>query len=153
VLAAVALSGCGGSSSASEATTTAADSATSVLESTSQQVTFAEAKAAIDDLYRAHPDLESFTVQDVQYNEITRGKVLDVCRRGGAEQDPASLESVRVAGCAPLIFYFWQYGQQKPAPDAVEAARKLYWYAATSIHGPFSAGDSLDGLLRSWGVG
>ena len=75
------------------------------------------------------PTWESFTVQDVPYNEITRGKVLDVCRRGGAEQDPASLESVRVAGCAPLIFYFWQYGDQKQAPDAVEAARKLYWYA------------------------
>jgi hypothetical protein len=151
VLVAAALSGCGGSS-ASDATTTAADDAASVLESPSQEVTFAEAKAAIDELYRAHPDLESFTVQDVQYNEITRGKVLEVCRRGGAERDATSLESVRVAGCAPLIFYFWQYGDQKQAPDAIEAARKLYWYAATSIRGPFSARDSLSGLLRSWGV-
>jgi hypothetical protein len=123
-----------------------------VLASPAQKVTFAEVKAAIADLYRAHPDLLSFTVQDVSYNETTRDKVLEVCRRGGAEQDPASQESVRLAGCAPLIFFFWQYGQQSPAPDSTDVARKLYWYAVTSVHGPFDAKDSLSGLLQSWGI-
>jgi hypothetical protein len=152
VLAAALLSGCGGGSSASDATTTDADEAPSVLTSPAQKVTFAQVQAAIHDLYRAHPGLLSFTVQDVSYNETTRDKVLDVCHRGGAEKDAASLESVRLAGCAPLIFFFWQYGKQSSAPDSIDVARKLYWYAVRNVHGPFDSKDSLSGLLQSWGI-
>ena len=123
-----------------------------MLESPEQQVTFAEVKAAIDRLYRAHPGLNAFIVKDVQYNPITRDKVLDVCRRGGAESDAASQESIRVAGCAPLIFFFYEYGRQSSVPASVELARKLYWYAVTSIRGPFDPRDSLSGLLQSWGI-
>ena len=91
-------------------------------------------------------------MQDVQYNATTRDKVLAVCRRGGAEKDAASNESVRVAGCAPLVFFFYEYGRQKSVPAAIDVARKLYWYAATDIHGPFDAKASLAGLLRTWGI-
>jgi len=78
--------------------------------------------------------------------------VLDVCRRGGRETDPASVESIRVAGCAPLIFYFYSYGSQQSVPESIAVAKKLYWYAATNIDGPFDAEESLAAVLRSWGL-
>ena len=115
-------------------------------------MTYADAKRAIDRLYRSHPGIASFVVKDVQYNEITRDKVLSVCRKGGIESDPASRESVRVAGCAPLVYFFYEYGRQRSAPDSIAVARKLYWYAVASIRGPFSARDTLSGLLQSWGI-
>ena len=78
--------------------------------------------------------------------------MLEVCRSGGRETDPAALESVRVAGCAPLIFYYYSYGQQRSVPESIAVARKLYWYAATNIDGPFDARQSLAALLQSWGL-
>jgi len=123
-----------------------------VLESPAQKVTFAQLRAAVDDLYRTHPGINGFIVKDVQYNPTTRDKVLEVCRRGGAESDAASQESIRVAGCAPLIFFFYEYGRQSSVPASIELARKLYWYAVTSIRGPFDSRDSLSGLLQSWGI-
>ena len=72
-------------------------------------------------------------MQDVAYNQTTRDKVLDVCHRGGAASDPASLESLRLAGCAPLIFFFYEYGRQSSVPAAIDVAQKLYWYAATNV--------------------
>ena len=146
------LAGCGGGSSASDATTSVAADAPSVLESDAQKVTFPDVKTAIDDLYRTHPGIATFVVQDVAYNQTTRDKVLDVCHRGGAASDPASLESLRLAGCAPLIFFFYEYGRQSSVPAAIDLAQKLYWYAATNVSGPFDSRASLSGLLRSWGV-
>ena len=145
------LAGCGGGSS-NDATTSVAGDPPSVLESDAQKVTFPDVTAAIDELYRAHPGIGSFIVQDVAYNQTTRDKVLDVCHRGGAASDPASLESLRLAGCAPLIFFFYEYGRQSSVPTAIDVARKLYWYAATNVSGPFDSRASLSGLLRSWGV-
>jgi hypothetical protein len=59
---------------------------------------------------------------------------------------------VRIAGCAPLIFFFWEYGRERAVPEAVEVARTLYRYALTSIRGPFDPETALSGLLRGWGV-
>ena len=155
VLTLVCATGCGGgpetTGDAPAATTTAA-AGPSVVESPAQKVTFGRVRAAVDALYRSHPEIASFVVQDVQYNATTRDKVLQVCRRGGRETDPASLESVRVAGCAPLIFFFYNFGQQSSVRSSSVLARKLYWYAATSIRGPFDARASLTALLRSWGI-
>lgn len=109
-------------------------------------------KAAIDALYREHPGIAAFSTQDVQYNPITRDKVLEVCRKGGPETDRAALESARVAGCAPLIFFYYTYGQQASVPAAVAVAQKLYWYALTNIDGPVEAKQSLMSLLKNWGI-
>ena len=128
------------------------DANSSLLQSPSQSPTFAEVQQAIGDLYRNHPAIESFTVRDVQYNAITRDKVLETCRRGGAETDPAALESTKIAGCAPLIYFFYNYGQQSSVPESTDVAEKLYWYAVTNIQGPFDPKQSLVGLLKNWGV-
>jgi hypothetical protein len=115
-------------------------------------VTFGEVARAIDRLYRARPGIRSFVVRDVEYSPATRDKVLQVCREGGIELDRVALESSRIAGCAPLVFFFYSYGRRRSAPESVAVARKLYWYAVRSIRGPFSARASLSALLRSWGV-
>jgi hypothetical protein len=128
------------------------DPNSSLLQSPSQRPTFADVQQAIGDLYRDHPAIESFTVRDVQYNAITRDKVLETCRRGGAETDPAALESTKIAGCAPLIYFFYNYGQQLSVPESTDVAEKLYWYAVTNIQGPFDPKQSLVGLLKNWGV-
>jgi hypothetical protein len=152
------LAGCGGggSSSTTVATTTAAVTTTTAggafLQSRVRKVTFPQAKRAIDELYETHADVTGFVVRDVAYNATTRDKVLEVCRSGGRETEPASLESVRIAGCAPLIFYYYNYGKQRAVPQAIDVARTLYWYAATSIRGPFPARAKLTALLRSWGL-
>jgi hypothetical protein len=115
-------------------------------------VTFAQVDRAIEKLYRRHPQLRSFVVRDVEYTAATRDKVLQVCHEGGLELDRAVLESSRIAGCAPLIFFFYSYGRRRSVPEAVEVARKLYWYAARNVRGPFDARASLVALLRTWGV-
>jgi hypothetical protein len=97
--------------------------------------------------------MQTFVVRDVEYSPATRNKVLDICHRGGLELNRAALESSRIAGCAPLIFFFYNYGRQKSAPDAVAVARKIYWYAVENIEGPFNARATLDALLRTWAVG
>ena len=141
------LAGCGAGSPVTEA-----PAAPSVLRSPPQAVTFDEVARAIDRLYRARPGIRSFVVRDVEYSPPTRDKVLRVCREGGIELDRAALESSRIAGCAPLVFFFYSYGRRRSAPESVAVAQKLYWYAARSIRGPFDARASLSALLRSWGV-
>jgi hypothetical protein len=125
---------------------------TTVLGSTAQQPTFTDVTQAIDGLYQHHPAIESFAARDVQYNATTRDKVLETCHQGGAETDTAALESTRIAGCAPLIFFFYSYGRQASVPEATAAANTLYWYARTNIHGPFDPKQALDTLLKNWGV-
>lgn len=147
-----ALTGCAAHHAASSATTQATNEHVSLLQSPTQSPTFADVQQAIDDLYSHHPAIESFTVRDVQYNAITRDKVLATCHQGGAETDPAALESTRIAGCAPLIYFFYNYGQQSSVPESTDVAEKLYWYALTNIRGPFDPKQSLVGLLRNWGV-
>ena len=103
-------------------------------------------------VYRSHPAIRKFSVKDVEYTSATRDKVLGVCHNGGAEKSASSLESARVLACAPLIYYLYEYGRTARAPDAVDAARKLYWYAVVSNRTPFQAGPGLSRLLVSWGV-
>jgi hypothetical protein len=158
VIAAASVASCGGKSAkAPTATTTAAETtpgpALSVLGSPVERVTFAGAKSAVARLYRRRPGMQTFVVRDVEYSPATRNKVLDICHRGGLELNRAALESSRIAGCAPLIFFFYNYGRQKSAPDAVAVARKIYWYAVENIEGPFNARATLDALLRTWAVG
>jgi len=148
-----AIAGCTANHSGSSTTTHASQSAnSSLLQSPTQRPTFADVQQAIANLYRDHPEIESFTVRDVQYNTTTRDKVLETCHQGGAETDPAALESTKIAGCAPLIYFFYNFGQQSSVTESTDVAQKLYWYAVTNIQGPFDPRQSLVGLLRNWGV-
>jgi len=159
VLIATALvAGCGGKSAkAPSPTTTVAatnpGAASSVLGSSAERVSFSQVERAIARLYRRRPGIATFVVRDVEYTPATRNKVLDICHRGGLELNRAALESSRIAGCAPLIFFFYNYGRQQNAPDAVAVARKIYWYAVGNVNGPFDARATLDALLRTWAVG
>jgi hypothetical protein len=150
VAAAVSFAGCGGSSAKAPATTAA--KAPSLLDGGAETVTFAEVDRAIDRLYLRRPGIRTYVVRDVEYTAATRRKVLDICHRGGLELNVAALESSQIAGCAPLVFFFYNYGRQKGAPDALAVARKVYWYAVENIRGPFDARATLDALLRTWGV-
>jgi hypothetical protein len=123
-----------------------------VTRSSPQVVSFPELQRAIDHLYAKHPDIRSYVVRDVQYTPRTRDKVLSVCRSGGPEKTPESRESIRLAGCAPLVFFFYSYGQRHKIPEATDVARKTYWYAARNVHGPFDARKTLTALLATWGV-
>jgi hypothetical protein len=157
VIAAASVASCGGKSAkAPPRTTTVAETnsaaARSVLRSPAETVSFAQVKREIASLYRRRPGIRTFVVRDVEYTPATRNKVLDVCHRGGLELNLAALESSRIAGCAPLIFFFYNYGRHKHASDAIATARKIYWYAVENIDGPFDARATLDALLRTWAV-
>lgn len=117
-----------------------------------QAVTFATVHRAIADLYENDPAVRAFTVNDVRYTPTTRDKVLSVCRSGAAASDEQALQSNKVMACAPLIYYFYSFGTQRNRPDSLAVATKLYNYAVTAIHGPFDTQQTLDNILRSWGV-
>jgi hypothetical protein len=156
IIAVVSLASCGGKAEKPPTTTAATKTsraALSVLGSRAERVTFDDVDSAITRLYRRRPGIRTFVVRDVEYSPLTLNKVLDICHRGGLELNRAALESSRVAACAPLIFFFYNYGQEKSVPDAIRVARKIYWYAVGSIHGPFDARATLDALLRTWAVG
>jgi hypothetical protein len=135
------LTACGGAST---------PAAGGILDSAVQAVTLDQIKQAIDDLYTRHPDINSFVVQSVTYNPQTRDKVLKICSEGGLVASEQEREAQQVLACAPLIFFFNYYGQQKSAPESIDLARQLYGYAL--------AGKSEDSqkvlteLLRSWGI-
>lgn len=153
--AAILLAACGSSTtgdSAKKATGSAPAKPATILSEPVEPTTFAQARAAMVAVYRSHPTIRKFTVRDVEYTSATRDKVLGVCHKGGAENSASSLESARVLACAPLIYYLYEYGRTTRAPDAVDAARKLYWYAVVSNRKPFQAGAGLSRLLVSWGV-
>ncbi len=135
------LTACGGTST---------PAAGSILDSTTQAPTLDQVKQAIDDLYTHHPDINSFIVQSVTYTPQTRDKVLKICSEGGLVDTAQELETQKVMACAPLIFFFNYYGQQKSVPESVSVARLLYWYALVG-----KSDDSkkvLTDLLRSWGI-
>jgi len=157
VIATASVASCGGKSAKAPSPTTAAAetnprAAPSVLRSSAETVTFPQVELAVAREYRRRPGIRTFIVRDVEYTSTTRNKVLDICHRGGLELNLAAVESSRIAGCAPLIFFFYNYGRQKNAPDAVAVARKIYWYAVENINGPFDARATLDALLRTWAV-
>ncbi len=137
----VLLAACGG---------TTAPTAATILNGTAQPTTLDQVKQAIDNLYTRHPDINSFIVQSVTYNPTTRDKVLKICSEGGLAANAQELEAQKVMACAPLIFFFNYYGQQKSVPESIGVARQLYWYALAG-----KSDDSkkvLTDLLTSWGI-
>lgn len=147
VAALAAFSGLGASSSP-----TASVPAPSILTGPVRPTTFVQARAALFALYRSHPAVSRASFNDVDYTTATRDKVLRVCHSGGPEKSAGALESSRVLACAPLIFFFYSYGRHSSAPEGVDVARTLYWYAVTANRKPFDAGPGLTRLLASWGV-
>jgi hypothetical protein len=117
---------------------------------TRQQVSLQQVVRTIGTLYRSHPGISSFVVQDVQYTTRSRNAILRECTSGEAGASSQTAESSQVIACAPLIFFLYSYGQKASVPDAVDAAGKLYWYAITHITGQISARTSLNELLHSW---
>jgi hypothetical protein len=123
-----------------------------ILADPPRPTSFSEVSRAIDALYRNHPAIAAYEAHGVEYNATTRHKVLSVCSEGSIAATAAQLETERVMACAPLIYYFASYGRQNSAPEAIDAARLLYWYAATSNRTPYDAAGTLTGLLHSWGI-
>jgi hypothetical protein len=135
------LTACGGAST---------PAAGGILDGAVQATTLDQVKQAIDDLYTRHPDINSFVVQSVTYTPATRDKVLKICSEGGLAANDQEREAQKVMACAPLIFFFNYYGQQKSVPESIDLARQLYWYALAD-----KSADSqkvLTDLLRSWGI-
>lgn len=114
----------------------------------SEQVSLQQVRTEISSLYTDHPDIASFSVQDVGYTPASRDTVLRECTAGAAGSQDA--ETGQIIACAPLIFFFYSYGKQSSVPAAVTLAGHLYWYAITHISGPLDPKTSLDELLQSW---
>ena len=147
---AASLVGCGGSKSG--VAKPATEPRPAILAGPVRPTTFGEVEQAVRALYRVHPAIGNFVVQDVEYTPATRGKVLTVCRRGGPEKSAVALESARVLACAPLIFFFYSYGRLRSVPASLAVARQLYSYAVVSNRQPRDAEPALKALLRRWGV-
>lgn len=111
---------------------------------------FDQATQAIDALYRDHPDILNFSARGVTYTVETRDKVLSVCEKGGLAGDDAQRQTQRVLACAPLILFFYSYGQDANVTAATDAARSLYWYALS--HNSTASGEVLTDLLKSWEI-
>jgi len=152
-LAAVGLAACGGGGKEAATTTTptVTTPAVSILTGSERTVTFPQLRREIDRLYARHPEIRSFVVQDVLYTPQTRDKVLATCRLGAAATTARDREDSRVQACAPLIFFFYNFGRRKGVHASVEVARDLLWYAA-AIEGPYPALPPLTDLLQRWGV-
>ena len=128
----------------------AAQTKSGVFDGQVQASTFAEVKQAIDDLYTRHPGINSFVVRAVTYTPKTRDKVLKICSEGGLAASDQEREAQKVLACAPLIFFFYSYGQQSSVPESVGVARQLYWFAMRDKSD--DSKKALTGLLRSWGM-
>jgi hypothetical protein len=117
-----------------------------------RQVSLQRVSTDLSALYRNHPGIQSFAVQDVQYTAQSRNAILRECAAGPAAAQSQAAESGQVIACAPLIFFLYSYGRQASVPAAVSAAGELYRYAVTHITGPLSARASLNELLHGWKV-
>jgi hypothetical protein len=123
-------------------------------------VSLRQLDSAITGLYRDHPGIGGYTVQDVRYSTQARAKGLTQCTAdsagtaGQAETDSQlqAAESGQLMACAPFIFFLYRYGRDASVPAAATAAGDLYGYAVTHISGPIDARASLDELLRGWGL-
>ena len=135
------LTACGG---------TATPAPAGILDGGVQTATLDQVKQAIGDLYSRHASINSFVVQSVTYTPETRDKVLKICSEGGLVANAQELEAQKVLACAPLIFFFYYYGQQTSVPESVDVARQLYWYAVTGKSD--NSKKVLTDLLRSWGM-
>jgi hypothetical protein len=153
--------GCGGdaktaapsATAAAAATTTAVTPGRPILTAKAKPTSFADVQRRVASLYKAHgSDLKTYSYQDVRYTAATRDKVLRTCRSAGPNDGVPGIASTKAVGCAPLIFYYYNYGARSGVPASVDLAQRLYWYALTNEHGPKGATASLTTLLRSWGI-
>jgi len=140
---ATAVTACGGHKPAAPA---------GILDAPVQKVGLPEVKRDVSQLYRSHPDVRTFVSRSVQYTPKTRDKVISVCSKGGPDVSLRELESSRVLACAPLIFFFYDYGRRSSVPDAVTLSQEIYWYAVSHNRRPYNAQPVLTSLLRTWGV-
>ena len=123
---------------------------TGILGGSVQTTTFDQVKQAVGELYSHHPGINSFVVRGVTYNLETRDKVLEVCREGGLAGDDAQRETQRILACAPLILFFYSYGEESGVPESVDVARSLYWFALSN--NSEASGEVLTDLLASWEI-
>ena len=137
------LVGCASSSGGTPATTVN-------VFTTRHQVSAGQIDAEVAALYRSHPAVGSFSVQDVTYTTKSRDTVLSECTTPGSAAGLQDSETGQIVACAPLIFYFYSYGKQASVPAATTLAGDLYWYAVGHITGPVSAQASLNELLQGW---
>ena len=170
-LVAACVSGCGGSSKPTTTTTAAVVRTTSSVSTTTNYTydapaptfglllgapvtpaTAGQVKGAFADLYRNHPDIASFTEALVVLPPRTRDAEFGTCVHGGGEHTVAAIESVRLLGCASLIFLFYSYAQRRSSKEGLQVARQVYGYAVTHVKGPDNPRTVLGNLLRSWGV-
>jgi hypothetical protein len=123
---------------------------TGILDASVRSTTFDQVKQAIDNLYRDHPGVNSFVAQGVTYTPETRDKVLKICHEGGLVANEAERDAQEVLACAPLIYFFYRYGQESGVPGSVDVARQLYWYTVSNH--PDESSRVLIELLRGWGI-
>lgn len=148
VFAAAVLTGCG---SASRSTPARAALVTPLGEGV-QAIPFAEVRHSVDALYERDPGILSYRISDVEYSARARDKVLHVCQSGGAASDEDALQSDKVMACAPLIYFFYSYGEHHAGSGSTAVAREVYDYSVTAINGPFNTQQTLNNLLRAWGI-
>jgi hypothetical protein len=84
------------------------------------------------------------------YTTASRQAVLRECTTPDSAAGSQDAETGQIVACAPLIFYYYSYGEQASVPAAVTLAGDLYWWAVNHITGPASAQASLNDLLQGW---
>jgi hypothetical protein len=147
------LAGCGGHGRpvpTREATAAYVAASPSILEGAPRHVTFAQARRAIARLYARSPRIRRYIFKNVSYTPAARDRVLAACRPSGPAKS-SEAETARAFGCAPLILFVYSFGVRESAPEAIEVARKLFWYVAES-GGSNAALPPLTDLLQRWGV-
>ena len=121
-----------------------------LFDASFQATSFEQVQQGIDGLYRDHPGINAFIANGVTYKPETRDKVLKICHEGGLAGSDVELAAQKALACAPLIFFFYRYGQEASVPDAMMVARQLYWFASANT--PGEPAQVMTDLLRSWGV-
>jgi hypothetical protein len=156
-LAALAVAGCGSSGGSPTRqppqTQTAASpsGAAPQLRVVADDVSLAFVRQNIARLYREYPAVARYSTQDVAYTSRSRTRVLRACAARGAAATQR-VETARVLACAPLVYFFYEYGRAKGVAQATGVADSIYSYASTEIQGPSDARTLLDGVLQGWGL-
>lgn len=155
LLVAGALAGCGSATPGSPSTGASAARSSSPepsMEAQSQAISLSSVEHQITRLYQDHPAVARFTIQDVSYTSRSRARVLQTCSGDGRQEPSEAVESSRVLACAPLIYFFFDYGRRAGVGLASALADAIYSYASESIRGPQNTQSMLGSILRSWGV-
>lgn len=121
------------------------------LRVVADDVSLASVQQNIARLYRDHPAVARYSAQDVAYTSRSRTRVLRACSAPGAATTQR-VETARVLACAPLVYFYYEYGRAKGVRQATGVANSIYSYASTEIHGPADARTLLDGVLEGWGL-